>query len=88
MAPASTSAKLPRVPLHEGGTLFTRTLTYAVKGPLRFFEPLLVRPRILQQSGTALLMCFSTSLHAVLVIYKRGDSKSRYGSHSKQHPNP
>lgn len=107
--PASTSAKLPRVPLHEGddfdeiitlayplftvqqqthyrvalsrradafevrgssslfdlvihydleaqggGTRFLRTLTYDVKGPLHLFEPLVVRPRIAQQSDIAL----------------------------------
>ncbi|GAB4434715.1 MAG: hypothetical protein OHK0011_17880 [Turneriella sp.] len=38
----------------DGGARFLRTLTYDVKGPLRFFEPLEVRPRIAQQSGIAL----------------------------------
>jgi carbon monoxide dehydrogenase subunit G len=36
------------------GTLFQRTLTYAVKGPLRYLEPLLIRPKIRRQSATAL----------------------------------
>ncbi len=39
---------------HEGGTRFLRTLTYDVRGPLRYFEPLVVRPRIAQQSAIAL----------------------------------
>lgn len=39
---------------HDGGTRFVRTLTYEVKGPLRYFEPLVVRPRIVGQSATAL----------------------------------
>lgn len=39
---------------HDGGTRFKRTLSYEVKGPLRFFEPLVVRPRIAGQSATAL----------------------------------
>ena len=36
------------------GTLFQRTLTYAVKGPLAWFEPILVRPKIRRQSALAL----------------------------------
>lgn len=36
------------------GTLFRRTLTYAVKGPLRWFEPIIVRPKIKKQSALAL----------------------------------
>jgi hypothetical protein len=36
------------------GTLFQRTLTYSVKGPLAWFEPILVRPKIRRQSALAL----------------------------------
>jgi carbon monoxide dehydrogenase subunit G len=35
-------------------TLFKRTLTYDVKGPLQWFEPVLVRPKIRSQSAHAL----------------------------------
>lgn len=39
----------------NGGTLFRRTLTYSVKGVLAWFEPILVRPKIRQQSALALV---------------------------------
>lgn len=38
----------------DRGTLFQRTLTYTVKGPLAWFEPILVRPKIRRQSALAL----------------------------------
>jgi len=38
----------------DGATLFRRTLTYRVKGPLAWFEPLVVRPKIKRQSALAL----------------------------------
>lgn len=36
------------------GTLFRRTLAYSVKGPLRWFEIIAVRPKIRNQSAQAL----------------------------------
>ncbi len=36
------------------GTPFQRNLTYAVKGVLAYFEPILVRPKIRRQSAAAL----------------------------------
>ena len=38
----------------SGATLFRRTLTYSVKGPLAWFEPFVVRPKIKRQSALAL----------------------------------
>lgn len=40
--------------VRDAGTLFMRTLTYEVKGPLSWFEPIVVRPRIEGQSAAAL----------------------------------
>lgn len=40
--------------VRDQSTLFMRTLTYDVKGPLAWFEPFVVRPRIASQSAAAL----------------------------------